>query len=1003
MYGRPRLPSGVKQLLLWSAPLAWLGCGGGGGTDIVLPSLSITTVTTGVELDPDGYNALVDGHQAKAIGPDETVIVDQLTDGQHTVELSGLAANCVAAENPRSVSVSTGETTTANFAISCGPTSGSIIATTTTTGDGSDPDGFGLTLDGAELAAIGANATLNVTGVMPGAHLLGLSGLAGNCQITGDNPRSLIVAPGQASISTFAVTCSVPAPHAGTIQFTAATLGSSLDDDGYTVTIDGGSPQTLSPNGSVTVGGVAPGSHSVQLGGVATNCTVSGANPRSVSVIGDQTAAVAFSITCVAPPAGVGSIQITAATTGTSLDDSYSVAVDGGNPQALIANGSVTVGSLIPGSHSVLIAGVAANCTVSGANPRSVSVTADQTATVPFTIGCVAPPANTGSVRITATTTGSNPDGDGYTFSVDGGIGLPLGSNGNVKVDNLTPGAHSVALAGVATNCTVSGNNPQSVTIVAGQTGKVSFAVSCIATGSSLNFRISTVYITQSTQTLGNGVPLVADKAAYLRVFVVGNQSGGSKPAVEVTFQNGASVTRRTINPPAGAMPTTLQEGTLGSSWNLPLEASLIRPGLSLSAKVDPANLIPETDEGDNTFPTAGGFQNLTVNPAPLAKIRFVPIQQGNGAPGNVTNTDRFLELARRIYPLKDIDTDIHAVYQVPAGQLQSDGRGWAQLVTDLDGVRVAEGSDRTYYGVANLGYEFGVVGIGLLGWPTAMGTDNPSDIGWVTAHELGHTWNQMHTPCGLATSDSTIDRNYPYGYGIGVYGLDVATQSLKAPSTPDIMGYCDSPWISDYIYRRVMNYRAATAAVVTAAATAGRQSALLVWGRIINGQPVLEPAFRVVTRPQLPDRPGPYSVEGVGTDGASLFRLSFQAAEIADDPSGSRHFAFAVPLDQLRAARLGSLRVSGPGGAAAVASLSVAGLAQAAAPDSIIMRRETDGVELEWNPATHRMIMVRDPDTGQVLAFARGGKARVRTSKRSLDLVASDGVQSRTMRVIPR
>jgi hypothetical protein len=34
------------------------------------------------------------------------------------------------------------------------------------------------------------------------------------------------------------------------------------------------------------------------------------------------------------------------------------------------------------------------------------------------------------------------------------------------------------------------------------------------------------------------------------------------------------------------------------------------------------------------------------------------------------------------------------------------------------------------------------------------------------------------------------------------------------------------------------------------------------------------------------------------------------------------------------------------------------------------------------------------------VLSFARGGKARVWTTKRSLDLVASDGVQSKAKRV---
>jgi hypothetical protein len=43
---------------------------------------------------------------------------------------------------------------------------------------------------------------------------------------------------------------------------------------------------------------------------------------------------------------------------------------------------------------------------------------------------------------------------------------------------------------------------------------------------------------------------------------------------------------------------------------------------------------------------------------------------------------------------------------------------------------------------------------------------------------------------------------------------------------------------------------------------------------------------------------------------------------------------------------------------------------------------------------------MVRDPETGQVLAFARGGEAEVYTSKPEVDLVLSNGVASRVRRV---
>jgi hypothetical protein len=288
------------------------------------------------------------------------------------------------------------------------------------------------------------------------------------------------------------------------------------------------------------------------------------------------------------------------------------------------------------------------------------------------------------------------------------------------------------------------------------------------------------------------------------------------------------------------------------------------------------------------------------------------------------------------------------------------------------------------------------MAGLGFVGLPTAMGTDNPGDVKRVLAHELGHTWEQLHTPCA---GPPNVDPGYPYGTGIGVYGFDVAALDLKPPSTSDIMGYCSGPWISDYIYKRVMNYRQATTASAQVA-SAARQPALLVWGRIVNGQAVLEPAFRIVTRPRLPDRPGPYSVEGIANDGSSLFSLSFEAAEVADDPRGSRHFAFAVPLDQARADRLADLRLSGPGGVASAASLSVARLRKGAALDSIIVRRDADGVALTWNPSARPMIIVRDPDTGEVLSFARGGKGRVKTSKERLDLMESDGVQSRARRI---
>jgi hypothetical protein len=96
-------------------------------------------------------------------------------------------------------------------------------------------------------------------------------------------------------------------PTTGSLTATTSTSGSGLDPDGYTVTVDGGASQAIGINGSVTFDNLTAGSHSVEITGVAANCSVSGPNPRTVSVPAGGTANTAFSVTCTAPntPPGV--------------------------------------------------------------------------------------------------------------------------------------------------------------------------------------------------------------------------------------------------------------------------------------------------------------------------------------------------------------------------------------------------------------------------------------------------------------------------------------------------------------------------------------------------------------------------------------------------------------------------------------------------------------------------------------------------------------------------
>lgn len=104
--------------------LGLLACGGGsrsvGTTGPITGSLSVTTSTTGQDLDPDGYVLSVDGGQWTKIGVNETDTLQDLAAGSHEIDLTGVRANCqVTGSVPRTVTVEAGATASTTFEAAC--------------------------------------------------------------------------------------------------------------------------------------------------------------------------------------------------------------------------------------------------------------------------------------------------------------------------------------------------------------------------------------------------------------------------------------------------------------------------------------------------------------------------------------------------------------------------------------------------------------------------------------------------------------------------------------------------------------------------------------------------------------------------------------------------------------------------------------------------------------------------------------------------------------------
>jgi len=521
----------------------------------------------------------------------------------------------------------------------------------------------------------------------------------------------------------------------------------------------------------------------------------------------------------------------------------------------------------------------------------------------------------------------------------------------------------------------------------------------------SLNLDIEAVHLNQVVQSFGGGVPAVAGRGGVLRVFVRANQGNSAQPSVRVRLYHGlAEVASWVIPAPVAAVPQDPDLSAFGSSWNVDVPAGMVVPGLRVLAEVDPDGLIPEADAVDNSFPPNGTPLALDVRTVPTFRIRFVPVHQSaTGLTGSV-DPGSLLSDALRLFPLQSTDADVRSPYTTMVDTLQSnDGNNaWTQLLSELNTLRVAEGTGKHYYGVVRTNYSSGVAGYGYVGGRTGVGWDRASSAAWVAAHEWGHNFGRSHAPCGV----SNPDPGYPYAGGnIGQPGYNGT--GLVSTSAKDLMGYCSPRWISDYTFSAVMAHRQAQGAQAMAAAS-GPVPVTIIWGRIsADGTTgVLEPAFQVTAPPVLPEGNGPFAVDALDGNGTPLATWAFQGTLTGEEDQ--RHFAFAVPTSSLPATtvairlRAGGLVLAVREGAGGNGAGSVPQEAALVQDPDLRVSRSQGRAELLWDTGSAPLVVVRDAVTGEILSLARGGRASLAVPAGALDLIVSDGLRSTNRRINP-
>lgn len=431
-----------------------------------------------------------------------------------------------------------------------------------------------------------------------------------------------------------------------------------------------------------------------------------------------------------------------------------------------------------------------------------------------------APGSNTGTSAIgTSPTSVGGAGGGADSGSAVGGQPQPLG--GGASPDGTVSGAVSGVVGG--------GADPASPDGCSG-----------LATGLSIHevAVYQTVKITVATDGTevvagSRNADLVTGRDAMFRIQV----------AVAAGFTPRQVSARVWVQPGADAAPAlyfaksmvsaSSVESDLKSTFQVQVPGSAIV--LDTTYAVEVAECAPMPPAGvavSPRFPAGTAFASLGARVTGGLKIKVIPIQANGKLPDTSdAGLAGYRAIMLAMYPITALELtvgDPMVLTQYPIDWVATLDLLRARRVTD------APADDVYYFGLVKpedtlakfcgnsctmgIGYVTGTGRAAAQG-RVAMGAGFGDALSaQVMPHEVGHNHGRNHAPCvapgGMIAG---IDPKFPDPKGQdGVYGWDTRTLALMAPTRTDIMGYCNSKWISDYTYQGLLEHVATVDAALS-------------------------------------------------------------------------------------------------------------------------------------------------------------------------------------------
>ncbi len=428
----------------------------------------------------------------------------------------------------------------------------------------------------------------------------------------------------------------------------------------------------------------------------------------------------------------------------------------------------------------------------------------------------------------------------------------------------------------------------------------------------SADLTISSLEVSQSIQTTGNTVDLVANRSTVVRVFaqtIQGDEPTGVTVSLSAA-RGGTALGTVTVGPQT--VPAAPIRSDYNSTFNVILPNAWLSGSVVLDVQVDSADVVAESDESNNTT-----SMTLNFNQTPSLTVKIVPINythQGATNPGYYPGdaVDHISDWIMRAYPVSAVTISYRNPYAF-TGNLDN-GSEWSRLLNEITSLKSSDGASASqiYYAFVPIQngsqqwFYSGIAGIGWVGYKrVSVGLDLGAgdSTGTLAGHEIGHNLGRYHAPCGV----SNPDPNYPYANAsINDYGLDIVSPSvtLLSPGTyKDMMSYCGPAWVSDYTYNAL--YADLQSYSVVAAPAANSMFVRVQFDEA--GTAVLQPIYTFESVPTTAATDGDYVVELLDGAGHVLAAQSVTVVQ-AEEPGVTARAIYAhipVPQEPVAAVRL--------------------------------------------------------------------------------------------------